>query len=103
MKTKQIETVVEPTSESPIRPAFRELNMKKLKSLETQVKELKGVKEVAVHSKAKKIKLVIVLDKKEDDEVFQSVIELASNSNFKIVRSYYHESDLIVNLNKLKL
>ena len=98
MKTKQIETVVEPTSESPIRPAFKELNIKKLKSLETQVKELKGVKEVAVHSKAKKIKLVIALNKKEDDEAVQSVIELASNSNLEIGRSYYYESDLIVNL-----
>ena len=98
MKTKQIETVVEPTSESPIRPAFRELNIKKLKSLKTQVKELKGVKEVAVHSKAKKIKLVIALNKKEDDEAVQSVIELVSNSNLEIGRSYYYESDLIVNL-----
>lgn len=80
------------------RPAFKELNVKKAKSFEAQVKEMKGVKEASLSTKAKRIIVAIKLESKTDETVFEKVIELASTSQLKVGRSYYIEDALTVNL-----
>ncbi|GEO08321.1 hypothetical protein [Segetibacter aerophilus] len=78
--------------------SFKELDSKKVKSLEAKVKAIEGVKEVSMTPKAKKLVMLIALNKKEDDAVYQQVIEIASNNNFKVGRSYYIDEVLTVNL-----
>lgn len=78
--------------------SFKELDSKKAKSLEKQVKEIKGVKEATFTTKAKRVIIQMKLKKEGDDAVFQRVIELATKANFKVGRSYFIENDLTVNL-----
>ena len=63
------------------RAAFKELDLTNVTTLATTLKAMKGVKEVILTTKAKKLILFITLKKKEDDAVYQQVIEVAAKSN----------------------
>ena len=80
------------------RAAFKALNLKKVETLETQVKAIKGVKDVSIASKAKNVAIFISLKMAEDNDVFQKVVELVGESNFKLSRSYFYNDGLTGNL-----
>ncbi len=97
-KTNEAEVPATKQTVEATRPTFKELDLKKAKTLETQVKEIKGVTDVEFTTNKKKIKVFITAKKKEDDAVYQQAVQIATACNFKVGRSYYIDEVLTVNL-----